>query len=114
MFDEGLVMTRKQQIIEQAKHEDSDGYFGFISGAEWADDNPISETFIYSDQKFIQIELQTKMLTKSLNRIYRLCNSYLLVYIEDKPKIDPCSNIIRDISKECKRVLINLKSDKDA
>lgn len=33
-------MTRAEQIREQAKHEDSDGYFGFISGAEWADNNP--------------------------------------------------------------------------
>lgn len=25
----------KQAAIEQAKHEDSDGYFGFLAGAEW-------------------------------------------------------------------------------
>jgi len=24
-----------KEIIEQAKHEDSDGYFGFIAGCEW-------------------------------------------------------------------------------
>lgn len=35
------MTTRKDQIIEQAKHEDSEGYFGFISGAEWADSHPI-------------------------------------------------------------------------
>lgn len=25
----------KQAAIDQAKHEDSDGYFGFLTGAEW-------------------------------------------------------------------------------
>lgn len=39
-------MTRKQQIIDQAKHEDSDGYFGFIAGAEWADENPSFENTV--------------------------------------------------------------------
>lgn len=34
-------MTRKERIKDAAKHEDSDGYFGFISGAEWADLNPL-------------------------------------------------------------------------
>lgn len=36
-------MTKEQreiQIRDAAKYEDSDSYFGFISGAEWADDNP--------------------------------------------------------------------------
>jgi len=33
-------MIRKEQIKDAAKHEDSDGYFGFIAGAEWADANP--------------------------------------------------------------------------
>lgn len=35
-----MTDERRKQIEEQAKHEDSDSYFGFISGAEWADANP--------------------------------------------------------------------------
>lgn len=37
--DAEALTERDQQILEQAKHEDSDGFFGFISGAEWADAN---------------------------------------------------------------------------
>lgn len=25
----------KTAVVDQAKHEDSDGYFGFLSGSEW-------------------------------------------------------------------------------
>lgn len=33
--DKHVPKFDKQAAIEQAKHEDSDGYFGFLTGAEW-------------------------------------------------------------------------------
>lgn len=34
-LSEGAGEFDKPAAIEQAKHEDSDGYFGFLTGAEW-------------------------------------------------------------------------------
>lgn len=38
------MSDRRKQIEDVAKHEDSDSYFGFVAGAEWADANPIKES----------------------------------------------------------------------
>lgn len=46
----------KQAAIDQAKHEDSDGYFGFMSGAEWQHQQ--NEAVIAELERKLQIALK--------------------------------------------------------
>ena len=59
-------MTREEQIIERAKHEDSDSYFGFVAGAKWADENPdkekkLNQAFEHANELDIRWQLEEKL-----------------------------------------------------
>lgn len=54
-----LVAWDKQCVVEEAKHEDSDGYFGFLTGAEWQHSQllPIIEALL-QDRERLRVALE--------------------------------------------------------
>lgn len=62
-----MTNEREKQIIEMAKHQDSDSYFGFIEGAKWADENPDKDNVARMANRIIE-----DVTTPLLRRIERL------------------------------------------
>ena len=67
-----LVAWDKQCVVEEAKHEDSDGYFGFLTGAEWQHSKliPIIEALL-QDRERLRVALETV-------KIQNTCAEYLV------------------------------------
>lgn len=78
-------MTRDEEIKEAAKHFDSNNYFGFIEGAQWADNtNPRElqllrklEQYINDKNSLIRISTKMAELLRLLHRMKPVDAQYL-------------------------------------
>lgn len=85
-----MTKLRDDEIEAAAKHEDSDGYFGFISGAKWADENPNynEETFKTSRDWFTEyqkLEKERDCYREAFQNFYYEVKSWSDTYMEVNP-----------------------------
>lgn len=72
------LVSEREGIIIDASIELKQDLQPFLAGAKWADQNPVSETFTYSDQSSIQLEKRLKV----RNDIINLCKKIHILEIK--------------------------------